>query len=736
MSAKTQHITLPVNGMSCAVCANTVEEAVNKLPGVAEASVNFASHSLQVAYEPSAASLQQMAEAVQKAGYDLDISGEEANADSREQNRLQAARLRFFQTGLLALPVFVISMFFMDHSGAIKLPFGNFVLMVLTAPILFPFGKSFFINAAKQARIGKANMDTLVALSTGIAFVFSVFNTIFPDFLISQGLTPHVYYEAAAVIIAFVSLGKWLEERAKSGTSTALKKLMDLQIKEVVILENGVERTVPVGMLQPGNHVVVKPGQKIPVDGHVLNGKSAIDESMISGEAIPVEKQKDDLLFAGTINLQNQMVMVASAVGAETLLGQIIKAVEKAQGSKAPVQKFVDKIAGIFVPTVLVISVLTFLGWWIFGGDNSFSYALITSISVLVIACPCALGLATPTAIMVGIGRAAKSQILIRDAESIELASQVSVMFLDKTGTLTMGQPVVSDAIWPEDSEMLGAIKSMENQSTHPLAKAVVESIELPTGTRPDELTEHPGFGLEAKFQNCVYLAGNEALLQQFDITFPEHWQSRLTTWDSQAATVVYFAKDGEAIGACAIQDPIKPGAKEAMDTLKNQGITPIMLTGDREITAKAVADAVGIETYHANLRPKDKAAFIKEAKANGLKTAMVGDGINDSEALALADVAMAMGKGSDIAIDIAPITILSENVKKIPEALQISKLTVRTIRQNLFWAFIYNVIGIPIAAGLLYPINGFLLNPMIAAAAMAMSSVSVVTNSLRLRKG
>jgi Cu2+-exporting ATPase len=735
MASKILEQTIPVSGMSCAVCATAVEDQVKKMPGVKSASVNFASHSLQVQFESEVVTTLQMADAVKQAGYELDLSQEPDAAADREKDRLALSKKRFIQSAVLAFPVFVISMFFMDHSGALTIPYGEYLLMVLTAPILFPFGQHFFANAWKQARAGRANMDTLVALGTGIAFLFSVFNTLFPDYLRSRGLEPHVYYEAAAVIIAFVSLGKWLEERAKSGTSEALKKLMDLQVREVVVLEGDTERTIPLANIQPGYLVVVRPGQKIPVDGVVHDGESTVDESMISGEPIPVEKTSGDTVYAGTINLRHRMVMKTEAVGADTLLGQIVKAVEKAQGSKAPVQKFVDKVAGIFVPVVLVIAMTSFLGWWIFGGENGFSIALLTGISVMVIACPCALGLATPTAIMVGIGRAAKSQLLIRDAESMERASQLEVMFLDKTGTLTTGKPEVVEAILPKDHSQLSILRTMEGQSTHPLAAALVKALPESPPVALAQLTEHSGFGLEAKVGADVYFAGNLDLMQRQQIAIPDYWASTLKEWDQLAATYVYFAKNNQALGVWALTDQVKPTALEAINNLKAMGLEVVMLTGDREVAARSVGAAVGIDQVHAGLKPGDKADLVRKARAAGRKVGMVGDGINDSEALAEADVALAMGKGSDIAIDIAPITLLSEDIRKIPEALSLSRRTVRTIRQNLFWAFIYNVIGIPIAAGLLFPLTGYLLNPMFAAGAMAMSSVSVVANSLRLRR-
>lgn len=722
-------ITYPVGGMSCAVCANTVEEVLNKTPGVAQAAVNFASHTVRTTYNPKQVQPAQLLAAVQAAGYELDITPTPPAATDRELARYQAANKRFFFTALFALPVFVMGMFFMDAHGGSKIPYANWYMMALTAPVLFWFGRHFFINAWKQARVKKANMDSLVALSTGIAFFFSVFNTIFPDFLRSRGLEPHVYFEAAAVIVAFISLGKLLEERAKSGTSTALKKLMGLQASEVWVLQNGTEVLLPIAQIQPQMEVVVKPGQKVPVDGTVLTGSSYVDESMINGEPQAEAKKVGSAVYAGTINQKGHFTLRAAAVGADTVLGQIVAAVEKAQGSKAPVQKLVDQIAGIFVPVVMGIALLTFFSWWIFGGDNGFSIGLITALSVLVIACPCALGLATPTAIMVGVGKAAQNQILIRDAATLEQAGKVNTVFLDKTGTITQGKPTVLKAITAAATTTdLEVLTALERKSNHPLADALVQHLGIMPNFEMPEFEELPGLGLVGNFQNKRYAVGNAALMAQEGV--PATALPEITA----TGTVVFYAVAGNLCAHFVITDQVKPTSLEAITQLQNEGIEVVMLTGDRKEAAEAIAQEVGIKTVVAALKPAEKAAWVKRYQAEGKVVAMVGDGINDSEALALADVSIAMAAGADIAIDIARITLITGDLRKVGAALELSKRTVRTIKQNLFWAFIYNVIGIPIAAGLLYPFTGFLLNPMIAAGAMALSSVSVVTNSLRLR--
>jgi Cu2+-exporting ATPase len=612
-------------------------------------------------------------------------------------------------------------------------------MMVLSAPVVFGLGSSFFVNAWKQARHGNTNMDTLVALSTGIAFFFSAFNTLNPEFWHQRGIHPHVYFETAAVIIVFILLGKLLEERAKSNTSSAIKKLMGLQPKTVRIVEDDAEIEAPVASVRVGQVIVVRPGEKIPVDGVVVSGTSFVDESMISGEPVPVEKKADQKVFAGTINQKGSFRFRAEKVDADTVLAQIIRMVQDAQGSKAPVQKLVDRIAGIFVPVVISIAVLTFAVWMIFGQENAFAQALLTSVTVLVIACPCALGLATPTAIMVGVGKGADNQILIKDAESLELAHKVNAVVLDKTGTITAGKPAVTNLEWQQTADVTQLsliLYALENQSEHPLAEAVVEHLNgLMVKSQTLETFESlTGRGVSGRYEGVNYVVGNRRLLDERGISISSTIEKRVNQWQEEAQTVVYFADEKTVLAIIAIADQIKETSKTAIQTLKNRGIEVYMLTGDNPQTAGAVAKAVGLTDFRAEVMPSDKAAFVKELQSRGKVVAMVGDGINDSQALAQADVSIAMGKGSDIAMDVARMTLITSDLGSIPKALELSRKTVQVIRQNLFWAFIYNLIGIPIAAGMLFPVNGFLLNPMIAGAAMALSSVSVVSNSLRLR--
>ena len=729
--------SFPVTGMTCASCAASVESVLKHTEGVFDASVNFANSSVLVEYDKEL-SPNQLQNALREVGYDIIIDAEDPSEVQQElqQKHYQDIKNRTIWSAILTLPIFVLGMFYMQWEPS------KWISLVLAFPILFWFGRSFFINAFKQAKHGKANMDTLVALSTGIAFLFSVFNTFFPEFWLSRGIEPHVYYEAATVIITFISLGKLLEEKAKSNTSSAIKKLMGLQPKTLKIIENGEEKEVPISSVQVGQTILVRPGEKIPVDGEVSKGSSYVDESMITGEPVPVQKSQGEKVFAGTVNQKGSFQFTAEKVGGETLLSQIIKMVQQAQGSKAPVQKLVDKIAGIFVPVVLSISIVTFIVWMSVGGDNAFSQALLTSVAVLVIACPCALGLATPTAIMVGIGKGAENNILIKDAESLELGYKVNAVILDKTGTITEGKPLVTDILWKDklqnQKEYKEILLAIEAQSEHPLAEAVVnhlkeENIEQAEITSFESIT---GKGVKAQSEKgSKYYVGNHKLMVEKDIQIDATLMQTAESLEEKAKTVIFFGNEHQVLAILAIADKIKETSKKAIAMLQERGIEVYMLTGDNNKTASAVAKQVGITNYQGEVMPSDKATFVEKLQADGKIVAMVGDGINDSHALAQANVSIAMGKGSDIAMDVAKMTLITSDLQSIPKALELSKRTVLGIRQNLFWAFIYNIIGIPIAAGVLYPVNGFLLDPMIAGAAMAFSSVSVVANSLRLKR-
>lgn len=727
---------LPVLEMSCAVCANNVESTVKALPGVEEATVNFAANTLAVKYIPSLITLQAMREAVRAAGYDLVVEAEDPVGVQEELSRKHYQLLKRNTIGAWALsvPLGLLGMVFMHLPGA------NWMMLVLALVIMVFFGRSFYLSGVRHALKGHANMDTLVALSTSIAFLFSLFNTVYPEFWYSKGLEPHVYYEASGVIIAFVLLGKLMEERAKNSTSSAIKGLMGLQPKTArIVKEEGAEEEVPIASLQIGNVVSVRPGEKIPVDGTLLQGFSSVDESMLSGEPIPVEKAAGSRLLAGTINQKGAFTMQATGVGDATLLAQIVQMVQAAQGSKAPVQRIVDKISGIFVPVVVALSLATFAAWLVIGGEEYFSYALLSAVSVLVIACPCALGLATPTALMVGMGKGAERHILIKDAFALENLCKVDTVVLDKTGTLTEGVPALTASCWMKerDSRLSAILYTAEQKSEHPLASAITRWLEQEKSASvcaASHFESITGRGIQMQVEGATYWVGSEGLSDQFGATIPTSAGRLIREWQEEGQSIVYFGEEAQLLAVLAIADRLKPTSASAVKNLQKLGIEVHLLTGDGLGTACKVAQTLGIEQYKAQVLPAGKEAYIAALQKQGKRVAMVGDGINDSQALARADVSIAMGKGTDIAMNVAMVTLITSDLLLLPDAIRLSKQTVRLIHQNLFWAFIYNVIGIPLAAGVLFPINGLLLNPMLASAAMAFSSVSVVLNSLRLK--
>ncbi len=725
--------SFPVLKMTCAACASSVESMLNAIDGVISSSVNFANKSASVEYIPSKTSPAEFQETIQSIGYELiiDKENEAELKEAAEANYYSSLKRRTIGAVAFSIPLVTIGMFFMN------MKYANWIMLFLSIPVVFFFGRHFFINAFKQARHRKANMDTLVAVSTGVAFVFSLFNTLFPEYWLSKGLQPHVYFEASAVIIAFVLLGKLMEEKAKSNTSTAIKRLIGLQPQFVTIVDaHGKQEEVPIGDVNVGDTIVVKPGEKVAVDGVIVSGSSYVDESMITGEPIPAEKKSGDKVYSGTINQKGVFRFGAEKVGSDTLLAQIIKMVQEAQSSKAPVQKLVDKIASIFVPTVILISIITFSSWMILGGENALTHALLTSVTVLVIACPCALGLATPTAIMVGVGKGADQNVLIKDAESLEQAYKVDTIVLDKTGTITEGMPSVTDVFNISENDVPEVILAMEMHSKHPIAGAIVNyyNDKSVTPAEVEEIEDITGKGVKAVYNNNVFLVGNRLLMDDNNVVVSSDAEATISELQKQAKTIVLFAKNKKLLSVIAVADEIKQTSKEAIKQLHDLGIEVHMLTGDNASTANVISKAVGINNTKAEVLPADKADYIKGLQKVGKVVAMVGDGINDSQALAQADVSIAMGKGSDIAIDVAKITLITSDLNAIPKAIALSKRTVVTIRQNLFWAFIYNIIGVPIAAGVLFPINGFLLDPMIAGAAMALSSLSVTANSLRLK--
>lgn len=725
--------TFPVLDMSCAACATRVEKTLNRQPGVYHAQVNYAAATATVEYNPQECTPETLKEAIQNAGYDLVIetnAQKEKIAEDAHSRKYRQLKQRTIFSLMLSVPVAIIGMCFMDWTYA------NYVMWILSTPVVFWLGRDFYRNAWKQLKHRTSNMDTLVAVSTGIAYTFSLFNLFWPEFWLSRGIHPHVYFEAASVIISFILLGRLLEEKAKGNTSEAIKKLMGLQPATVTILTpEGQLKEIPVEQVQQGQRLVVKPGSRIAVDGTVYEGSSYVDESMLTGEPLPTEKTPSAKVYAGTINQKGSFSFIADKVGSETVLAHIIRMVQDAQGSKAPVQQLVDRIAAIFVPTILSIAVLSFLVWIWLDSSNGFTHGLLAAVTVTIIACPCALGLATPTAIMVGIGKGAENGILIKDAESLETARQVNAIVLDKTGTLTEGHPTVTDISDPLLQSPLGDVLfTLESASEHPLAQAIVQHQTrqiLPM----EEFESLTGLGVRGKINGTYYYAGNRRLLETHHLTVSPALTEEAARLSQEAKTVIWLADSQQALGLVAIADRIKPTSREAVRQLQEMGISTYMLTGDNPETAQRIAAQCGITHFQAEVLPQQKAQFIKDLQKEGKIVAMVGDGINDSAALAQADLSIAMGKGSDIAMDVAKMTLISSDLNKITDAIRLSQATVRTIRENLFWAFIYNLIGIPVAAGILYPINGFLLNPMIAGAAMAMSSVSVVSNSLRLKR-
>ena len=727
----------PVTGLHCASCAARTESLVKSLPGIKNASVNFADTSIRVEFLPEDISPSEMKKAVQSIGYDIiiDEANSQAIKEEAQSTYLKKIRQNTFGAAALSIPLVIIAMVFMN------IPYANFIMMALATPVVFWFGRQFPVGAWKQLKHRTANMDTLVALSTSIAYIYSASVTFSPGMFHKAGIHGHVYFEASAVIITFILLGKLLEEKAKSNTSSALKKLIGLQPKTVVLItENSEQKEVPISNVMLGDILLVKPGTRIPVDGTIISGSSFVDESMISGEPIPSEKTLHSKVYAGTINQKGSFQFHADKVGGDTVLAQIISMVRDAQGSKAPIQHLVDKVAGIFVPVVISLALLSGVIWFISGVENASTHSLLAVVTVLIIACPCALGLATPTAIMVAIGKGANHGILIKDAESLEIAHKINAVVLDKTGTVTMGEPAVESIEWKKDVnvEKLGKILlGIQKTSEHPLAEPVVRYLDksgLNSDLTVSDIESITGMGIKAVADNRSYFVGNRKMMDENNIRIGDDLQTFSNRWQNEAKTVFFFSDSDNALSVIAVSDKIKESSIEAIRQLHSMGIEVHMLTGDNEQTAAKIAAEAGIDSYRSEVLPQAKHDFIKELQKQGKIVAMVGDGINDSQALAQADVSIAMGKGSDIAMDVAKMTIISSDLSKIPGAIRLSKQTTSTIKQNLFWAFVYNVIGIPVAAGALYPLFGFLLNPMIAGAAMALSSVSVVSNSLRLR--
>jgi Cu+-exporting ATPase len=745
--------------MTCASCANFVERALKKTPGVQSAQVNLATEKATVAFTPGLADRARLKAAVEAAGYQVAEAAAPAatqattaapaeatdeEIDARRALAYQHLKRRFWVSAGLAAVIMPLSMLMLWPALMHRVPEPalNYALLLLTLPVLLYGGREFYVAAWRGLRHGTASMDTLIAVGTGAAFLFSLAATLAPAFLRQHGIAPVVYYDTTATIIALILLGKVLEGRAKQQTTAALKALLNLQAKTArVVLPDGREHDVPVADLRPGDLVAVRPGEKVATDGELVEGQSTLDESMLTGESLPVEKNVGAAVFGATINNTGAFRFRVTKVGRDTVLAQIVQLVSDAQGSRAPIQRLADRVSGVFVPVVIGLALLTLVGWLVLGPAGSrLPLALTTFVSVLIIACPCALGLATPTAIMVGTGKGAEYGVLIRNAEALEKAYQVDTILLDKTGTITQGAPALTDLLplpGYQAADLLPLLAAVERQSEHPLAAAVVryaESQHAPilaaTGFQAT-----PGQGAAATVQGQAVLIGNERLLREAGITLPAEAQQLAAKLLDQARTVLYVALGSQVAAVLGLADELRPTSAAAIKNLKSQGITVIMLTGDNAQAAAAVAQQAGIDQYFAGFLPQDKAAKVQALQAQGRTVAVVGDGVNDAPALALADVGLAMGTGTDVALVAAPITLMRADLQGVVTALALSRQTMKTIRQNLFFAFIYNIIGIPVAAGLLYPITGWLLSPMLAAGAMAMSSVSVLANSLRLRR-
>lgn len=740
--------TLKLRGMSCAACASNIEAAIRSVPGVAVCHVNFGAEQATVTYDRHATNLAAIQQVVDAAGYaaapmqdDTLALEDDAERRDRQAKHRQLTR-RVWVSGIISAVLVIGSL---PAMTGIAIPFiplwlhHPWLQLVLTAPVLFWAGRGFFINAWKALKRHTATMDTLVALGTGTAYLYSLFPTVFPQWFIAQGLRPDVYFEAAAVIIALLLLGRLLENRAKGQTSEAIRKLIGLQAKTARVIRQGQAVDVPIAAVMVGDTILVRPGEQIPVDGAIVEGASTIDESMVTGESIPVHKQAGDEVIGATMNKTGSFQFRATRVGKDTFLAQIVKLVQQAQGSKAPIQRLADQVTGWFVPAVMAIAILTFVLWFNLMGN--ITMALITTVGVLIIACPCALGLATPTSIMVGTGKGAENGILIKGAESLELAHKLQTIVLDKTGTITQGKPTVTDYITVHGTahhnelKLLRLAASVERNSEHPLAEAVVQyaqaqEVELITVHQFEAIA---GSGVQGYSSDRFIQIGTQRWMEELGIdTHPLHHQ-----WDTlerSGKTVIGIAIDGHVEAVMGIADAVKPSSINAIQTLQRMGLEIVMLTGDNRRTAEVIAREVGIQRVFAEVRPDQKAATVATLQAEGKRVAMVGDGINDAPALAQADVGIAIGTGTDVAIAASDITLISGDLHGIVTAIQLSRATIRNIQQNLFFAFIYNVAGIPIAAGILYPVFGWLLNPIIAGAAMAFSSVSVVSNALRLR--
>lgn len=728
----------PVTGLHCAACAANVERCLNRQPGVTSATVNFATSTASVEFNPETINPEALKKAVEDYGYGLILETSEPEEDLSQDAQTiyyQRIKRRMWVAWWFVVPIFILGM------GIGNTPLTRLLLPLMALPVLLYSGSDYYRNTWRQICHGRStDMDTLIAISTSVAYLFSLSGTFFADYWLRHGFQPPFFFEASTMIIAFVLTGKVMEERAKGKTGEAIRKLMKLQPKTArVVLPDGTEADRSITTLKPGDNIRVRPGEQIPVDGRLTEGFPTIDESMLSGEPLPVEKSTGDKLFAGTQNGSGTFVMQATEVGETTVLGNIIRTVREAQGSKPPVQRIVDRVTRIFIPTVLGLALLTFILWTSFGGIDALTQAFLCAISVLVIACPCALGLATPTAIMVGIGKGALMHILIKDAVALEYMQKADTIVLDKTGTVTEGHPTVKHVlnVATEPTEATAPIlMAAEMRSEHPLAEAVVKYCNE-QGTKPHEgemqFQNFPGEGIWLQIGDIAYWAGNQRLAERQKASINEEVKERLKQWQQESCAVIFFGREDQLLTVYGLSDNIRPSAEKAVKALRQQRKQVILLSGDSHRTTRNIGKQIGIKHVVGEALPDNKEAYIQQLQKEGHVVAMVGDGINDSSALARADISIAMGKGTDIAMDVARVVLMTDDLKWLPKAFKLSRETVRLVRRNLFWAFIYNLISIPIAAGALYPTLHILLNPMIAAAAMAFSSVSVVLSSLSL---
>ncbi len=749
-----ENIRLQLQGMSCAGCASSIEKAVKEVSGVKECNVNFALSQATVSYNPQITNLTQIQQAVTEAGYSAFLDSEEDH-DAEKKARIAEQKELTHKVILGGIISVLLIIGVLPMMTGLEIPWipqwlhNSWVQFVLVTPVMFWVGKDFFAGGWKAFKRHSANMDTLVALGTGVAYLYSFFATIFPNILESQGVQVAVYYEVAGVVITLVLLGRLLENRAKGQTSEAIRKLMGLQAKTARVIRQGQEIDIPIKQVVVEDIILVRPGEKIPVDGEVVEGESSIDESMVTGEPIPIKKRAGDEVIGATINKTGSFKFKATKVGKDTVLAQIVQLVKDAQGSKAPIQQLADQVTGWFVPVVIAIAILTFIIW--FNTMGNVTLAMITTVGVLIIACPCALGLATPTSIMVGTGKGAENGVLIKGADSLELAHKLNTIVCDKTGTITEGKPSVTNYItvkgvaYHHEIELLAIAAAIEKNSEHPLAEAVVNYAKSQGVSSPlpdvNNFEAVAGMGVQGNVSGKFVQIGTQHWMNALKIG-SQQLESTRQQWESEAKTTALIAVDGQIEGLIGIADAIKPSSVEAVKSLQKMGLEVVMLTGDNQKTAEAIASEVGIQRVFAQVRPDQKANIIQEIqqerpsrKQKQKIVAMVGDGINDAPALAQADVGIAIGTGTDVAMAASDLTLISGDLRGIVTAIQLSHATMRNIKENLFFAYIYNSLGIPIAAGILYPFFGWLLNPIIAGAAMAFSSVSVVANALRLRK-